>query len=258
MARPEKVAVVDEIRAKLDGADAAVLTEYRGLTVSRAGHAARRPPARRHRVQGLQEHAGPPGAPRRRASPTGRRCSSGPTAIAFVKGDAVIAAKALRDFGRDHPTLVVKGGLLGDRAADRRPTSRRWPTSSRARCCSPAWPAASRPRWSRRPACSGVHPQLGVRRQGATSTSGSRAARLPAEPEARSPRQPTPRATVEPTRRRAPGRGPAAASDATRRGLDAEASRPSRCGTGRSRSNRSRSTRDRHPSRSEHAETWEN
>jgi large subunit ribosomal protein L10 len=39
----------------------------------------------------------------------------GPTAIAFVRGDAVIAAKALRDFARATPALVVKGGLLGGR-----------------------------------------------------------------------------------------------------------------------------------------------
>jgi large subunit ribosomal protein L10 len=40
----------------------------------------------------------------------------GPTAITFVTGDAVVAAKALRDFARSHDALVVKGGLLGDRA----------------------------------------------------------------------------------------------------------------------------------------------
>jgi large subunit ribosomal protein L10 len=40
---------------------------------------------------------------------------SGPTAIAFVEGDAVIAAKALRDFGKANPALVIKGGLLGPR-----------------------------------------------------------------------------------------------------------------------------------------------
>ncbi len=38
--RPEKVAVVDEVRERLDGAQAAILTEYRGLTVARAGRAA--------------------------------------------------------------------------------------------------------------------------------------------------------------------------------------------------------------------------
>src|SRR5690606_9529352 len=40
---------------------------------------------------------------------------TGPTAIAFVDGDPVNVAKALRDFSRNHPELVVKGGLLGDR-----------------------------------------------------------------------------------------------------------------------------------------------
>jgi large subunit ribosomal protein L10 len=39
----------------------------------------------------------------------------GPTAIAFVSGDAVVAAKALRDFGRANAALVIKGGLLGPR-----------------------------------------------------------------------------------------------------------------------------------------------
>src|SRR5207342_2333308 len=42
----------------------------------------------------------------------------GPTAIAFVRGDAVIAAKALRDFGRTNTALVVKGGLLGTDVLD--------------------------------------------------------------------------------------------------------------------------------------------
>src|SRR4029079_10624793 len=39
----------------------------------------------------------------------------GPVAIAFVRGDAAAAAKALREFGKDNPALVLKGGLLGTR-----------------------------------------------------------------------------------------------------------------------------------------------
>ena len=39
----------------------------------------------------------------------------GPVAIAFVRGDAAAAAKALRDFGKNNPALIVKGGLLGER-----------------------------------------------------------------------------------------------------------------------------------------------
>ena len=39
----------------------------------------------------------------------------GPVAIAFVHGDAAAAAKALREFGKNHEALVMKGGLLGER-----------------------------------------------------------------------------------------------------------------------------------------------
>src|SRR4051812_24761148 len=114
MARPEKVAVVDEIRTKLGDADAAILTEYRGLSVTELAtlRGALRPTATEYKVfkntlarraveaAGLTELA---------------ELLQGPTAIAFVRGDAVAAAKALRDFGRTSPALVVKGGLLGPR-----------------------------------------------------------------------------------------------------------------------------------------------
>lgn len=112
MARPEKVAVVDEIREKLAGADAAVLTEYRGLKV--------------HELAELRGALRPAGAEfkifkntlaRRAAEEAGLvdlvPMLEGPTAITFVKGDAVIAAKALRDFGKANAALIVKGGLLG-------------------------------------------------------------------------------------------------------------------------------------------------
>jgi large subunit ribosomal protein L10 len=114
MARPEKVAVVDEIRTKLEESDAAVLTEYRGLTVHELAdlRASLRPSGTQYKVfkntlalraiegRGLDDIAG---------------LFEGPVAIAFVQGDAAAAAKALRDFGRDHDALVVKGGLLGER-----------------------------------------------------------------------------------------------------------------------------------------------
>ena len=67
MARPEKVAVVEEIRTKLAEADATVLTEYRGLTVHELADLRGVAAADGHRVQGVQEHAGPPGGRRRRA-----------------------------------------------------------------------------------------------------------------------------------------------------------------------------------------------
>ena len=108
MARPEKTAVVEEIRTKLSEADAAVLTESAASpsrsSPSCAARCGRRTPSTRcsrTRWPAAVEAAGLDRA---------RRCS-GPTTIAFVKGDAVVAAKALRDFGR-HADLVIKGGLL--------------------------------------------------------------------------------------------------------------------------------------------------
>jgi large subunit ribosomal protein L10 len=109
-----KTAVIDEIRAKLDAADAAVLTEYRGLTVTELAtlRAALRPASTEYKVFKNT-------LARRAAQDTGLAdivpLLEGPVAIAFVSGDAVMAAKALRDFARTNPNLVVKGGLLGER-----------------------------------------------------------------------------------------------------------------------------------------------
>lgn len=114
MARPEKVAVVDEIREKLADADAAVLAEYRGLKVGELAElrVALRPAGTEFKVFKNT-------LARRAAESAGLDelvpLLEGPTAIAFVRGDAVIAAKALRDFARTAPALVVKGGLLGGR-----------------------------------------------------------------------------------------------------------------------------------------------
>jgi large subunit ribosomal protein L10 len=114
MARPEKTAVVEEIRSKLSDADAAVLTEYRGLSVSALAElrGALRPAATEYKVfkNSLARRA-VAGSELEPLTPM----LLGPTAIAFVHGDAAVAAKALRDFGRTNPELVVKGGLLGDR-----------------------------------------------------------------------------------------------------------------------------------------------
>ena len=114
MVRPDKTAAVDEIRTKLDGSDAAVLTEYRGLTVAELAQlrGSLRPAGTEYKVFKNS-------LARRAVEASGIEgllpMLSGPTAIAFVHGDAVIAAKALRDFGRTNPALIIKGGLLGPR-----------------------------------------------------------------------------------------------------------------------------------------------
>jgi large subunit ribosomal protein L10 len=114
MARPEKVATVEEIKEKLEGAQAAVLTEYRGLTVSELAdlRASLRAAEAEYKVYKNT-------LARRAAEEAGLgdlvSLLQGPTAITFVKGDAVAVAKALRDYSRTNAHLVVKGGILGTR-----------------------------------------------------------------------------------------------------------------------------------------------
>lgn len=116
--RPEKVAVVTEVREKFDGADAVVLTDYRGLDVAA--------------MSTLRRALSAAGGDFKIYKNTLVRFAArdldldldelllGPTAIAFVPrkadgtpGDPVTVAKALRDFARTNEHLVVKGGLLG-------------------------------------------------------------------------------------------------------------------------------------------------
>ena len=111
--RPEKVAVVDEVRERFSASTGALLTEYRGLTVEQMSTLRR----------ALREAGGSykiykNSLVRFAARDLGLEIDDllvGPTAIAFVDGDPVNVAKALRDFARANEQLVVKGGLLGDK-----------------------------------------------------------------------------------------------------------------------------------------------
>jgi large subunit ribosomal protein L10 len=110
--RPEKVAVVDEVRQRFTGSDAALLTEYRGLNVKALADLRRqlRPAGGEYKVYKntlVRFAARDVGADDLEALLTG------PTAIAFVNGDAAAVAKLLRDYARGNQNLVVKGGLLG-------------------------------------------------------------------------------------------------------------------------------------------------
>ena len=110
--RPEKVAVVNEVRGKLDAASAAILTEYRGLTVKDLATLRRslRDAGGEYKIY---KNTLVRFAARELGLAELESMLTGSTAIAFVKGDAVNVAKALRDFARTNPHLVVKGGLLG-------------------------------------------------------------------------------------------------------------------------------------------------
>ena len=116
--RPEKVAVVDEVRERLDSASAALLTEYRGLDVTAISDL-----RRALRLVGGEYKIYKNTLVRFAARDLGLELEdllTGPTAIAFITekpdgtpGDAVDVAKALRDFAKTNPNLIVKGGLLG-------------------------------------------------------------------------------------------------------------------------------------------------
>lgn len=118
--RPEKVAVVDEVRERLDETSAAILAEYRGLSVGQMAEL-----RTRLRGAGGEIKVYKNTLVRFAARDLGLEIEellTGPTAIAFVTekptgdaGDAVEVAKVLKDFGREFPALVVKGGVLGDK-----------------------------------------------------------------------------------------------------------------------------------------------
>jgi large subunit ribosomal protein L10 len=112
--RAEKVAVVDEVRERLGGASAALLTEYRGLSVAQLAQL-----RRQLREAGGEMKVYKNTLVRFAARDLGLDIEdmlTGPTAIAFIDGDPVNVAKALRDFAKTNPALVVKGGLLGEKA----------------------------------------------------------------------------------------------------------------------------------------------
>ncbi|MFE6686610.1 50S ribosomal protein L10 [Streptomyces sp. NPDC057743] len=114
MANPDKVAAVDEITEKFRNSNGAVVTAYTGLTVAQIKNLRRslgdnaqyrvvkntltKIAAKEAGISALDEHL------------------SGSTAVAFVTGDPVEAAKGLRDFAKENQNLVIKGGVLDGKA----------------------------------------------------------------------------------------------------------------------------------------------
>ena len=110
--RAEKVAVVNEVRERMEAAEGALLTEYRGLTVAELAELRRELTAAGGDYKVYKNTL-----VRLAVADTPRESMSdlltGPTAIAFVQGDVSSVAKALRDFSRANPHLIVKGGVVG-------------------------------------------------------------------------------------------------------------------------------------------------
>ena len=116
MARADKQAAVAEITESFSDAAGAVLTEYRGLTVKQLQDLRR----------SLGENANYAVVKNTLAKIAAKEAGiesfdellTGPTAIAFIKGDVVEAAKGLRDFAKANPALVIKGGVLDGKALE--------------------------------------------------------------------------------------------------------------------------------------------
>ncbi len=110
MARPDKTAAVAELANEFRTSEGAVLTDYRGLTVKQLqelrrvlGDNASYAVVKNTLTKIAAQDAGIAGFD---------DLLVGPTAIAFIKGDAVVVAKGLRDFARANAPLVIKGGIL--------------------------------------------------------------------------------------------------------------------------------------------------
>lgn len=116
MARPDKAATVAELKENFSNSQAAVLTEYRGLSVadlkalrrelgSDATYAVTKNTltliaAREAGIEGLDDQL------------------KGPTAVAFITGDVASVAKGLKTFSKNHPLLVLKGGVMEGKVLD--------------------------------------------------------------------------------------------------------------------------------------------
>ncbi|MDX6204350.1 MAG: large subunit ribosomal protein [Frankiales bacterium] len=119
MARPDKVAAVAEIADGFRDSNAAVLTEYRGLTVAQLKTLRRTLGS--DTTYSVVKNTLTKRAVRESDIPTAAADAldvllEGPTAIAFVGGDPVEAAKGLRDFAKANPLLIIKGGVLDGKA----------------------------------------------------------------------------------------------------------------------------------------------
>jgi large subunit ribosomal protein L10 len=110
MAKADKATAVAEITEQFKSSTATVVTEYRGLSVANLSEL-------RRSLSGTATYAVAKNTLVKRAAAEAGidgldELFAGPTAIAFVTGEAVDAAKAIKKFAKDHKALVVKGGYM--------------------------------------------------------------------------------------------------------------------------------------------------
>ncbi|CAN2177542.1 RplJ Ribosomal protein L10 [Candidatus Nanopelagicaceae bacterium] len=114
MARPDKTSAVAELAEDFRTANATVLTEYRGLSVTSMKE------LRRALGTTTKYSVVKNTLTKIAAKDAGVEIADdllvGPSAVAFIKGDPIDAAKSLRDFAKENPFLVIKGGIYEGKA----------------------------------------------------------------------------------------------------------------------------------------------
>ena len=114
MAKPEKAAAIADLTDRFRKSGAAVLTDYRGLTVAQL--TTLRSTIREHATYAIVKNTLTAIAAKEAGVTAFDGQLSGPSAIAFITGDPVEAAKGLRDFAKANPHLVIKAGVMDGKA----------------------------------------------------------------------------------------------------------------------------------------------
>ena len=117
MAKPEKASAVSELAEDFRTSQATLVTEYRGLSVT-SMKALRRTLGSTTKYSVVKNTLTKIAA-REAGVPIPDEMLKGPSALAFVKGDPIDAARMLRDFSRENPFLVIKGGIYEGKAVTR-------------------------------------------------------------------------------------------------------------------------------------------
>lgn len=116
MANPKNTASLEELKARFEQAQSTLLTEYRGLSVAETTELRRALGS--DVTYSVAKNTMIKLAARKAGIELDESLLTGPTAIAFVNGEAVDAAKAMKDFGKDHKNFVIKGGYMDGATID--------------------------------------------------------------------------------------------------------------------------------------------
>ena len=116
MANPKNTASLEELKARFEQAQSTLLTEYRGLSVAETTELRRALGS--DVTYSVAKNTMIKLAAREAGIELDESLLTGPTAIAFVSGEAVDAAKAMKDFGKDHKNFVIKGGYMDGATID--------------------------------------------------------------------------------------------------------------------------------------------